>query len=274
LGIIEPYDPDTFKGKRVVKTDKYPLRNEKGDIYGVIVYCHDITNFVKRENDYYEELNNRKLKLAYMSHGLRIPLSGLPLLVEALERIDLSKLSTENRNLINIARANANLTYQMMSNILDNYTEEPPQIPIEQQFNFLDLVLDTTAIYAEQATPKLVTLLVLPTPETEGAITLTANVTRVRGMLLKLIGMAIQFFKNAEIQLRVSNTQEKNGVKFEMEITRNIMKRQNGTGPSDYNEFLSCKALILEMGGSMTSYSQPKDGKYFCSVFLPNTKLV
>jgi len=273
VGIIEPFEPNgNEEERRVMRTDKYPLRNEKGEIYGVIVYCQDITNFIKRENDYFEELNNRKLKLAQMSHDLRIPLSGLPILLDALEQIDISKLSTENRNFISIARANAYITYQMMSNVLDNYSQDLPSAPIEE-INFLDLVVDITATYAEQATQRLLTLLIL-SPSSGDSIMLTGNAPRLRRLLLKLIGMAIQFFKNAEVLLKVSNDVDKDGVGIEMDITHNDSHRsfKDGTSPSDFTEFLSCKAMIMEMGGTISSSAQPKEGKYFCSVFLPRVQ--
>jgi len=172
---------------------------------------------------------------------------------------------------------------------------------VADKFNFMDLVVDTTATYAEQATARMITLLVtLGGPGASGAgvagnqwvtggrigvgaegeegggLVFTGNLARVRGMLLKLIGIAIQFFSNVEVRLKVWSEDGEGrlkGVIIEMQISKNGGSTVDSVDTrtlSEYNQFLACKALILQMGGTLTVDYQLSDNSYHCSVFLPN----
>jgi len=265
LGIIEPFEPDGTPLKKFVRTDKYPLRNNDGDICGIIVLIQDITNIVEKENEYRELLNSQTLKFAQMNNELKGHLNVFPLILSALEQIDTSKLDPLNHQYIAIARKNTNLTYQFLHKFIDSYTQN--QTSQIQQFNFISLLIDCTAILTENATNRLITLSLQSDPSEEQII-LTGNITKVRAVILRLISIGIGIFNSSDIVLKINNMENK--------IRLDVVIQQDKCEPpdrvhKDYQQFIALNAMIRELGGNLISHSSPQKGTYNCSLELPKS---
>jgi signal transduction histidine kinase len=264
LGIIEPYQPEGTDILTFVRTDKYPLRNNEGAICGVICKFQDITNIVKKVAEHREELNSQTLQFAQMSHELRGHLSGLPMVLDALEQIDISQLDSVNLQYISMARENASLTYQVVNHMLTEFTEyQTAQI---QQFHFLSLVIDCTAILADNASNRLVTLSLQTTPDNE-KIMISGSMTKFRSVILRLITLGIGIFVSSDIVLNIYS--------LEKMVRMDVMIQQIKSSPvervhtDNYERFISLNAIIHDLGGNLTSYSLPEKGSYNCTLTLP-----
>jgi len=113
----------------ILVSDKLPNLDKDGIVCGDFVYTYDVTNYVNTCRDSYEELSQRKLEMAQMSHELRIPLTGLPILLNALQQVNISELSPESQDYLVFAKSNANVAYQLITEILDDMTV--PDIKLE-----------------------------------------------------------------------------------------------------------------------------------------------
>jgi hypothetical protein len=259
LGIIEPFKREG-KETQLIRTDKYPLKNDHGEVYAIIIYSQEITSFVKMQNQQFEELNKRKLKMVQMINDLRVPLSGLPQVANALEQVNPNQLGPENLNFLITALNNTKITYRLVNSLLENYNHSLLAGNTEVRFNLFHMVIDCTALLAEISSQHLVTI-IMENVDDSGVL-LKGNVLKIRAALLQLIRFAIDKFPSAQLKFKImSNT---------LEII--IKKCQHLIGVTDikeFNHFLAIKAAITELGGTLTSYSTPASSIYGCIVTLP-----
>jgi len=259
LGIIEPFKREGME-TQLIRTDKYPLKNERGEVYAVIIYSQEITSFVKMQNKQFEELNKRKLKMVQMINDLRVPLSGLPQVANALEQVNPNQLGPENMDFLISALNNTKITYRLITALLENYNQTLLAGNSQVKFNLFHMVIDCTALLAELSSQRLVTI-IMENVEDSGGL-LTGNVLKIRAALLQLIRFAIDKFPSAQLKFKIMSST--------LEII--IKKCQHLIGVTDskeFNHFLTIKAAITDLGGTLTSYSSPALSIYGCIVTLP-----
>ena len=140
LGVLER-ETDASGIETWIQKDKVPFRDERGEIAGIVIMGHDITER-KRDQDALRELNadledrvrrrtaelnlardeaeraNRAKSdfLATMSHEIRTPMSGF---LGLLELMGLSALDAEQRSTLSLARESGNALLQIIDDILD-----------------------------------------------------------------------------------------------------------------------------------------------------------
>ncbi len=143
--------------------------------------------------------------LANMSHEIRTPLGAIIGFTDLLSERDLP-LEERTQYLQTISRNGKSLT-RIIDDILDLAKVESGKLAIEQlEFSLHDLVDEVLDLFRERAKSKSLFLRVIAGPEAPERI--ISDPTRLRQILINLIGNAIKFTEVGGISLSI-DTQEK-----------------------------------------------------------------
>jgi len=256
-----------------------------GVVGGVIVSVQNITSSVKTN----EELKNAKKMadiaskaksefLANMSHEIRTPLNGVIGFSDLLLKTPLNKIQTQYLNYINESGENL-LT--IINDILDFSKIESGKMELLiERSNVYDLVSQVINVILYQSQKKDIELLLNIEPGLPK--TLLVDETRLKQILINLLGNAVKFTQRGEIELKVEkrNISDKNiALRFSVRDTgigipvekqqhifdaftqenSSISKRYGGTGLG-----LTISNNILGyMGSHLSLKSVPEKGSLF-----------
>ena len=232
-----------------------------------------------------EAVSKHKLDfLAMMSHEMRTPLGGVIGLLGLLLKDD--QLYAQARYRVELARTNAQALLTIISDVLDVAKIEAGKLTLEQvDFDLLELVRETLAAVELKAQEK--DLLVVADLLADLPDYCRADATRIRQILLNLLGNAVKFTDQGGVQLTLSASPmgldctmvefsisdsgpgiapeaiERLFQKFE-QLDLSTTRRYGGTGLG----LAICKELVQLMGGSIGVRSEVGRGSTF-TVRLP-----
>lgn len=205
LGIVE--NEVTRDGKKsYVLTNKVPFRDKHGAIIGTFGISKDITDLIeaehelKRARDY--ALQSAQMKsefVANMSHEIRTPMNGVIGITELLLETELDQTQ---RDFSETIRASAESLLRLISDILDFSKLEAGKQTFENiGFTLREVIEEVTELLANRAQAKgveLISWVDLDIPDR-----LVGDPTRIRQVLLNLVGNAIKFTEKGEVALLV-----------------------------------------------------------------------
>lgn len=138
--------------------------------------------------------------LSNMSHEIRTPLNGLIVTSELLLNSGLTDSQTE---LVQICRESASALLDTVNDLLDFSRMEDQQMNLDLvEFDVLGLVEGAAHLLANQAQKKNISLMTFVSPDVPRR--LYGDPSRLRQILINLIGNGIKFTEQGEVVCRVS----------------------------------------------------------------------
>ncbi len=213
----------TRDGREVLMRAEATWHHEGEDTIGMVVFRNitaqrELEDTLERARD--AALQNAKLKaefLANMSHEIRTPMNGLLGMVELLKD---TGLDAEQEELARTMASSAESLLRIINDILDFSKIESGKLTIEK-----------TAFNLEQLTEEMLTLVKLKASEKSIALTVDiqedvphtvqGDPTRVRQVLLNLVGNSVKFTEKGGVSLSISRATEfkREALKFEVKDT-------------------------------------------------------
>lgn len=200
---------------RHVRETGQPFLDEKGKLTRTAGTLQDITELKLREEklgelveklevarDEAEAANRAKSEfLATMSHEIRTPMNGVIGMAGLL--LD-TKLDPEQREFAEIIRHSGESLLTIINAILDFSKIEAGRLELEQQiFEMRDCIESAIDLLSSEASAKGLNLAYVIEDDLPEA--LIGDITRLRQVLINLVGNAIKFTDNGEVVVTVSS---------------------------------------------------------------------
>jgi len=188
-------------------TSKIAMRNSKGEIIGVLGIYEAITERKKVHEQLINLTENveqaYKVKsefLANMSHEIRTPMNSI---IGVSEFLLGSELDDEQRNYVGIINKSADLLLDIINSVLDYSKIESGKLKlVNTQFCMKECINDTVKCFELSAGSKSIKL----TASIDDAVpdVVCGDHGKLRQVLVNLIGNALKFSKNGDVNVRVS----------------------------------------------------------------------
>ena len=200
-------DSTNSDGNRIaLLTTKVPLFDRNGQVIGIAGVGRDITerqrveHEMQRAKEAAEAASKAKSEfLANMSHEIRTPLNGVMGMTDlALD----TELTPEQRDYLETVKSSSDALLTVINDILDFSKIEAGKIDLESvDFNLRDSLESTLKTVAIRADEKGLELLCEVAPEVPEVV--CGDSTRLRQVVINLVGNAIKFTDSGEIAVKV-----------------------------------------------------------------------
>jgi signal transduction histidine kinase len=219
--------------------------------------------------------------LACMSHDIRTPMNAIIGMTDVLSE---SELTTDQSHYLRVLRTAGETLLNLINDILDFSKIEAGQLNLEKiNFGLRQLLSDTVSILDVRAREK--NLPIRTQIHDSVPDTVTGDPTRVRQILINLVGNALKFTEKGEITIKVApDPQTPGGLLFSvsdtgigiprekqaqlfqkfMQVDSSTTRKYGGTGLG----LAICKQLVEMMSGRIWIESEPGKGSTF-SFMLP-----
>ncbi len=186
--------------------DKIPLRDTDGTIIGTCGVSKDITRQKETEEALTharkaaEAANRTKSSfLANMSHEIRTPMNGVIGMTELLLNTD---MTADQRGYLSLVRQSADSLMKVLNDILDFSKIEAGKMELEKhEFDLRDAIGDTLQTLAVRSAEKGIELAYMVRANVPDY--LVGDVSRLRQIIINLVGNAIKFTQQGEIVVEI-----------------------------------------------------------------------
>jgi two-component system sensor histidine kinase/response regulator len=275
-----------FMGNEVwILTTKVPFRDQDGTVAGIIGIGRNVTAQKQIEAEMIkartqaEAANRAKSEfLANMSHEIRTPLNGVIGMTElALD----TELTEEQREYLETVKLSGSTLLNVINDILDFSKIEAGKIDIETaDFDLRECVETTLKTLAHPAEEKGLELLCDIAPD--APLIVRGDSTRLRQMIINLVGNAIKFTHEGQVAVRLEVEPQKDkdtllhftvsdtGIGVPKEKQKAIFDSFTQADASTTREFggtglglTITSRLAAMMGGAIWVESEPGKGSEF-----------
>ena len=186
---------------------KCPTKDKNGKVTGLAGISRDITRQVENEKELImaqqeaETANKAKSSfLAMMSHEIRTPMNGV---IGASSLLLGTELSEQQEEFVHTIQVSGENLLTIINDILDYSKIEAGKIDLEHiSFNLRDCVENAFDLFVQAASQKNLELLCSVDPDVPDCF--QGDPTRLRQVLVNLLGNAIKFTEEGEISVQVS----------------------------------------------------------------------